>query len=238
MRRLLRALALPAARAASQLCISSPRGSSITVPLNRGGVEEGACAFDSVQIVPSESARRIVPRRRVLYVLLHCQEYPRALIKEHHSALWASSEAVAALVEKPAMQYIAMSLRPTHPAHRLVFTVTRAPADPRSPTHYAAVVLIAAAAYGACYLLVRAFEDCNPCMDSFSMPTARIVPYQKEAGSASAQCAICFESFMLDEDVRMLPCSHAFHACCVDRWLIGHNNCCPYCRITVEVVEA
>jgi Ring finger domain len=43
-------------------------------------------------------------------------------------------------------------------------------------------------------------------------------------------CAICTESFEINELVRLLPCSslHNFHKDCIDRWLI-QKDACPMC---------
>jgi len=45
------------------------------------------------------------------------------------------------------------------------------------------------------------------------------------------QCSICLE---VDETLqwRLLPCSHFFHAQCVDVWLIRRGTC-PTCRFTI-----
>merc|ERR1712118_288350 len=33
---------------------------------------------------------------------------------------------------------------------------------------------------------------------------------------AQAQCMVCLSDFSPGEEVRRLPCSHVFHACCID----------------------
>jgi len=42
-------------------------------------------------------------------------------------------------------------------------------------------------------------------------------------------CSICFENINEGESVRKLYCSHKYHRCCVDSWLI-ENTTCPVCR--------
>ncbi|CAL5024968.1 unnamed protein product [Urochloa decumbens] len=49
------------------------------------------------------------------------------------------------------------------------------------------------------------------------------------AGGAT-ECAVCLGAFDADELLRVLPgCRHAFHAECVDTWLLAHSTC-PVCR--------
>lgn len=42
-------------------------------------------------------------------------------------------------------------------------------------------------------------------------------------------CAICLHDFELQQTLRVLPCTHAFHAECVDKWLEMRRTC-PVCR--------
>lgn len=55
--------------------------------------------------------------------------------------------------------------------------------------------------------------------------------------SEDEMCVICQEPFREGERLRVLPCNHAFHVGCIDRWLSGthsHNECftagCPTCK--------
>ena len=47
-----------------------------------------------------------------------------------------------------------------------------------------------------------------------------------------ACCSICLSDFENGDEVRTLPCSHQFHAACVDRWL-KTNRACPVCKADV-----
>lgn len=45
-------------------------------------------------------------------------------------------------------------------------------------------------------------------------------------------CVVCYCEFESRQRVRVLPCSHEFHAKCVDKWL-KNNRTCPVCRADV-----
>ncbi|KAJ8442367.1 hypothetical protein Cgig2_018623 [Carnegiea gigantea] len=47
-----------------------------------------------------------------------------------------------------------------------------------------------------------------------------------------AICCICLTRYMDDEELRELPCTHFFHAECVDRWL-KINATCPLCKFEI-----
>ncbi|KAH9362781.1 hypothetical protein HPB48_015256 [Haemaphysalis longicornis] len=69
----------------------------------------------------------------------------------------------------------------------------------------------------------------------FSMPRSEIeeLPaYRFNPGandSDEVMCVVCLCHFRAQELVRVLPCSHEFHAECVDKWLES-NSRCPVCR--------
>lgn len=49
-----------------------------------------------------------------------------------------------------------------------------------------------------------------------------------------AQCRICFEDVEPHEHLMRLPCRHAFHQACAERWLTQHRRHCPLCSAAVE----
>lgn len=50
-------------------------------------------------------------------------------------------------------------------------------------------------------------------------------------------CAVCLSKFERSDQLRLLPlCCHAFHAECVDTWLVA-NQTCPLCRSTIYPSE-
>jgi hypothetical protein len=49
-------------------------------------------------------------------------------------------------------------------------------------------------------------------------------------------CVVCISTCGDGEEVRRLPCGHAFHRDCVDRWLVRCRRTCPLCRLHVSGV--
>ena len=55
---------------------------------------------------------------------------------------------------------------------------------------------------------------------------------QKPADQLEAfgdMCAICICDYSVGDELRMLPCNHAFHSSCVDTWL-KLSTACPMCK--------
>jgi hypothetical protein len=48
-----------------------------------------------------------------------------------------------------------------------------------------------------------------------------------EAADKPLTCSICTEDFRESEDIRVLPCSHIYHKCCIDPWLLDFGGNCP-----------
>ncbi|KAK6143014.1 hypothetical protein DH2020_023362 [Rehmannia glutinosa] len=69
----------------------------------------------------------------------------------------------------------------------------------------------------------------NGLLDSLPLFTFRSVT----PNIAGGDCAVCLSKFEPHDRLRLLPlCCHAFHAACIDTWIVS-NQTCPLCRSTV-----
>ncbi|KAJ1463067.1 hypothetical protein M885DRAFT_504596 [Pelagophyceae sp. CCMP2097] len=53
-----------------------------------------------------------------------------------------------------------------------------------------------------------------------------------DCGEGDPVCSVCISDYEPNEQLRLLPCKHAFHKTCVDQWL-GVNATCPLCRTSI-----
>lgn len=51
------------------------------------------------------------------------------------------------------------------------------------------------------------------------------------------KCPICLEYYVLEEQIRTLPCRHFYHTQCIDQWLTKINKICPMCKSDICVNE-
>ncbi|XP_073128177.1 E3 ubiquitin-protein ligase ATL4-like [Henckelia pumila] len=71
-------------------------------------------------------------------------------------------------------------------------------------------------------------------LDSLPLFTFRSVTGKVTGGD----CAVCLSKFESHDQLRLLPlCCHAFHASCIDTWILS-NQTCPLCRSTVVPSDA
>lgn len=52
-----------------------------------------------------------------------------------------------------------------------------------------------------------------------------------------SECAVCVENYEVGDEIRILPCFHEFHKCCIDRWFLSGKagaHKCPMCNAEVE----
>lgn len=59
------------------------------------------------------------------------------------------------------------------------------------------------------------------------LPSYRFSGEIEEGGQST--CVICMCEFETRQTLRVLPCSHEYHAKCIDKWLKS-NRTCPICR--------
>nr|UMO79539.1 Ring finger protein [Pandoravirus aubagnensis] len=57
------------------------------------------------------------------------------------------------------------------------------------------------------------------------------------ARDGDGACAVCLDDFVEGDRLRVLPCAHAYHVACIDRWLASHIAC-PCCRAPVTTRDA
>ena len=57
---------------------------------------------------------------------------------------------------------------------------------------------------------------------------------KEEENGDKGVCAVCQCEWEATDEVRVLPCGHHFHTCCVDTWLTKHRACCPLCKCDVR----
>lgn len=82
-------------------------------------------------------------------------------------------------------------------------------------------------------------EDCKFCLIVKKCDQRVIHPCEGEGdcpGTAHMDCAICLESFLDGDALRLLPCRHIFHVVCADKWLEKQalpgdsDPSCPMCK--------
>ncbi|CAM9506754.1 unnamed protein product [Scytosiphon promiscuus] len=56
-----------------------------------------------------------------------------------------------------------------------------------------------------------------------------VVKYSEAEGLEEDSCAVCLFDYQAEDELRHLPCKHAFHKLCLDKWL-ATNRSCPICR--------
>ena len=62
----------------------------------------------------------------------------------------------------------------------------------------------------------------------------QLVPaHPHPADAPELQCSVCLDAVAAGSTVKTLPCAHAFHATCIDPWLMRKASC-PCCRVAIE----
>ncbi|XP_067135499.1 uncharacterized protein [Centruroides vittatus] len=73
-----------------------------------------------------------------------------------------------------------------------------------------------------------------PTRKYFSAQSSKSTASTSETSQECRDCTICLCEYQNNDLLRLLPCSHEFHANCIDRWLKSHRTC-PICRVEVTV---
>ncbi|VDO03074.1 unnamed protein product [Rodentolepis nana] len=60
------------------------------------------------------------------------------------------------------------------------------------------------------------------------------IRFSEDYQSLYDTCAICLEDYVIGDKLRVLPCHHAYHSKCVDRWLLRRQRSCPVCKYRIH----
>ncbi|RWS22466.1 RING finger domain containing protein-like protein [Leptotrombidium deliense] len=58
----------------------------------------------------------------------------------------------------------------------------------------------------------------------------KMIRYKED--NAEKSCAICLESFITNDCLKILKCNHYFHEKCIDVWLLNFRKTCAWSSIT------
>lgn len=65
------------------------------------------------------------------------------------------------------------------------------------------------------------------------LPRGTFRPGAEPADKKAKECVICMLEFAGGDALRFLPCLHAYHAACIDAWLL-RSFTCPSCMEPVD----
>ncbi|XP_037089735.1 E3 ubiquitin-protein ligase RNF13-like [Pollicipes pollicipes] len=88
------------------------------------------------------------------------------------------------------------------------------------------LILVAIMMYRCCCQYVHSVRRRLPQRVLNKIPTKQFDASKDEEDT----CAICLDDYADADTLRVLPCSHMFHAACVDPWLTRTRRVCPVCK--------
>ena len=85
------------------------------------------------------------------------------------------------------------------------------------------------------FLLLVWLHICYTCpsrtlISSFELKLKQLQIHMFKNGDTYECCSICMEDYLEGNEIRVLPCSHAFHCKCIDHWLTKYHRACPLCQ--------
>ncbi|KAL5960681.1 hypothetical protein TSMEX_011578, partial [Taenia solium] len=87
-------------------------------------------------------------------------------------------------------------------------------------------------------LAVRVFRTClRQSKNRLSREILNKLPeirFSEDYQNLYETCAICLEDYTMGDKLRVLPCHHAYHSKCVDRWLLRRQGSCPVCKYRIH----
>jgi len=83
-----------------------------------------------------------------------------------------------------------------------------------------------------CFMVVRAVRQRRRRRRSrLSRERLKQIPVKEfQKGDDYESCAICLDDYENGDQLRILPCKHAYHSKCVDLWLTTNKRVCPLCK--------
>jgi hypothetical protein len=92
-------------------------------------------------------------------------------------------------------------------------------------------------------ILARSLYDCNPVKKIITEEGQRVIVDKKfttamvEELKINGKCGIWLEDFDEGEDIKILPCNHAFKSEAIMKWLQKEKAECPVCRFSFQSKE-
>eukprot|EP00123_Amoebidium_parasiticum_P020203 comp44865_c0_seq1/m.47523 comp44865_c0_seq1/g.47523 ORF comp44865_c0_seq1/g.47523 comp44865_c0_seq1/m.47523 type:complete len:190 (-) comp44865_c0_seq1:897-1466(-) len=90
-------------------------------------------------------------------------------------------------------------------------------------------------------LILHIFRLCYDAVQDHKTRALLPVPVESVFSSAHSDdfktCSICLEDFVESDKLHWLPCSHVFHAACIDEWIKGNHLACPVCLTPAKSTE-
>ena len=88
------------------------------------------------------------------------------------------------------------------------------------------------------FLLLVYLHICYTCRNHtlvsfFEIKLKQLQIHTFKIGDTYECSAICMEDYFEGNEIRVLPCSHAFHCKCIDQFLTKYNRVCPLCQSKV-----
>jgi hypothetical protein len=78
--------------------------------------------------------------------------------------------------------------------------------------------------------------EANQLFDQTCQRVSSSVKHQcSESKQTDTMCSICLEEYDDGEVLRVLPCNHNFHTCCIVPWLTEQHANCPLCKDSLVI---